>query len=660
MLKKYLFSVFITIVTIVTSACNGGGGSMFVSPSPVPVPTTSPSPIIESGSLYFNMASLTLAPTVQSSLQLNLVKSQNVALFPVALASYDPSVAIVSPTTCYMSSESSGCNLIVTALESGVTTIYGVTSSYVMPTTIVNVTSAKPSSGLSFNLQSVNLNAGESTAITLTLNNLQQTTPITVNLESNPTGFFNFTPSNCSLSASNPSCIVTVYAKDATGTATLNATATGYTTTSTTIIVELPLTGWTATNAAPSTVNGRANNIGFSSDQDGNLYLSYQGSDRFAVYRYLFNQQVYAWTQIASTLNQSVGSYNSSISVDRRSNIYLTYLTHPTTDSSALVAYFSALPDKIDFNNAGIIEHVYPYTFIPNGTNTGACDPANRVESDTASEVTAALTVGDTQIMAYSDTTSVKADAYEVKEGSTVLGYCTNDGYSGGGKLTVYGQGFDSRSISAGAVSYVQIKSTPPNNSYPIYVAYKDASYNGSVTVLKTTSIGGQWVTVGESGFTGKSVDHLSLAVDSTGTPYVAFESSNQLLAVRKWDGNNWINVGNPYLTTKITTWISIVVNPITDEPYVAYQESNKIKVKKFNGVDWVAVGSDLANISNNYGAYTSLIMRQTDISDYEPAIAYQASPPNASASSLSVYYYIPPASVSTLISKYKNWQPNK
>lgn len=661
MFKKYLFCYVITPLFLLLSACNGGGGSLFVTPTTSPIPTPTPSPTVKSGNLYFNMSSVTLAPIVQSSLQLNLLNSTNVTLFPVGVATYNPSIAIISPDTCYLSSESNSCALTVTALESGTTMVYGTTiNNYDTPTTIVNVTAAKPSSQLSFNLQTVDLNAGESTALTLTLSNSQQTTPITISLESNPTGFFDFTPNNCSLSATNESCVISILAKDVTGASSLNASATGYVTTSTTINVTLPLSGWTTTNAAPSSVTGRANNIGFTSDQNGNLYLSYQGASTFAVYRYLFNQQTYEWTQIGSTLNMSLGSYNSSISVDRQSNIYLTYLYHPTTGAPSWVAYFSALPDKIDFNTANIIEHLYPYTFHPSGTAIGTCDPASRTESDTASEVAAALTDGDSQIMAYSDTTSVPSASFNVyDDNGDLIGYCDNSGYTGGSKLTVVGGGFDSRSISSGLVSLVQIKSTPPTNNYPIYIAYKDAAYNGSVTVQVVNSAGGTWTEVGAPGFTGKTIDHLSLAVDSTGTPYVAFESSNQLLAVRKWDGSNWVNVGNPYLTTDITTWISIIVNPLTNEPYVAYQEGPKIKVRKFDGSNWVAVGSDLANINNNYGAYTNLIMRQVSIDDYEPAIAYQATPPSASSSSLSIYYYIPPT-LSTLLTKYKNWQPTK
>ena len=71
-------------------------------------------------------------------------------------------------------------------------------------------------------------------------------------------------------------------------------------------------------------------------------------------------------------------------------------------------------------------------------------------------------------------------------------------------------------------------------------------------------------------------------------------------------------------------------------------QESNLIKVRRFDGESWVKVGSDLSNTPNNYGAYNTIVMRQTGYSTWQPAVAFQSSPPTALSSNISTLYYVP------------------
>ena len=344
------------------------------------------------------------------------------------------------------------------------------------------------------------------------------------------------------------------------------------------------------------------------------------------------------------------------MAIDRGGNFYIEYLTQSTSADPVNISYFYGLSDKTSFTAATKIGHSYPYIYQGTSTDPVSCPPP-RAYFDTAA--VANMTIDGTdrnQVIAYSDTTAVEPDTQPADKG-----VCFSAGYTGSGKLTVYDTNdpWEARGFTPNAVSQVQIASTPPSKVYPIYVAYKDAANGNRITVQKQISHGASFTTVGNAGFSSYA-DNISLAVDTNGNPYVAYESSNYLLAVKKFDGSNWIDVGTGNITSNITTGISLSINPSDNSLIVAYQDGSIIKVKQFDGTNWVASGSDLANISNNYGPYTNLIMRQTSPTVWQPAIAYQATPPSQTTSTLNILYYIPPTSLSGLMTKYKNWKPTK
>ncbi len=403
-------------------------------------------------------------------------------------------------------------------------------------------------------------------------------------------------------------------------------------------------TGWNSITSAPS-VNGRANNVGFTSDQVGNLYLSYQGSESFAIYRYMFSQETLGWQQVASTQNMSLSSYSSSIAVSAINTISLTYLYTPTPTVKGEIHYLSALPDKIDFTSVSIPRTAQVYSYSGSALPAPAC-PAPIVHTLTASEASMALDPSDKQVIAYSDELQYDQVSVNVESGVCVAPY-----YNGSSTLGVYiSSNYSTHTkLSDGPATQIKITGTPTaiGNKYPIYIAYKDASNNGAVSVQKLTYDQTQlesysFTYVGNKGFNGDNANFISLAVDTNGTPYVAYESSNQLLAVQKFDGTNWVSVGNSNITTGVTTWVSLSMDIKTNTPYVAYQEGAYIKVKKFDGTNWILVGGNIPNIQSNYGSYTNLIMRQESIDYWQPSLAFQGSLPGESTSSLSTLYYTP------------------
>ena len=121
------------------------------------------------------------------------------------------------------------------------------------------------------------------------------------------------------------------------------------------------------------------------------------------------------------------------------------------------------------------------------------------------------------------------------------------------------------------------------------YVAFQDG-FNGPNTVMKFE--GGAWSNVGSAGFGGSSSDQ-SLAFDGD-TAYLAY-THNDLggyACVRKFDGINWVPVGPLDFSLGSVQYTSLAIN--NGIPYVAFEDygnSNAATVMKFNGSEWDTVG---------------------------------------------------------------------
>ncbi|MBC5774358.1 Ig-like domain-containing protein [Pontibacter sp. KCTC 32443] len=149
------------------------------------------------------------------------------------------------------------------------------------------------------------------------------------------------------------------------------------------------------------------------------------------------------------------------------------------------------------------------------------------------------------------------------------------------------------RGFSPGSVQYskvaVDASGTP-------YVAFADASQGGRATVMRYN--GTNWELVGSAGFSGGMTQYLitsqlSLAIDANGTPYIAYTdgSKNDKATVMKFDGTQWVTVG----TAGFTPWVAtnpVLVIDANGTPYIAFDESGTT-VMKFNGTAWVTVGSN-------------------------------------------------------------------
>lgn len=154
-----------------------------------------------------------------------------------------------------------------------------------------------------------------------------------------------------------------------------------------------------------------------------------------------------------------------------------------------------------------------------------------------------------------------------------------------------------SSGLSSDGATYVSIAIAPDGTPY---VAYKD-TINGTVVVERYDSASGGWtggsVPDATTGGNPIYIVFTSIAVASDGTPYVAYENSNQLATVEKYDKNTptWSLVGQAGFSPGVVSYLSIDIGP-DDVPYVAFQDANKghgATVMKYDSSArvWTAVG---------------------------------------------------------------------
>jgi Secretion system C-terminal sorting domain len=158
--------------------------------------------------------------------------------------------------------------------------------------------------------------------------------------------------------------------------------------------------------------------------------------------------------------------------------------------------------------------------------------------------------------------------------------------------------------FSAGGTYYTSIAIDPSGTPY---VAYQDGGNSFKATVMKFD--GTSWVTVGKAGFSAGAADYTSIAIDPSGAPYVAYqdEGNSYKATVMKFDGTSWVTVGQAGFSAGEAYYTSIAIDK-NGTPYVAYQDRgnlDKATVMKYNGTSWVTVGQ--AGFSADEADYTSI-----------------------------------------------------
>jgi len=108
------------------------------------------------------------------------------------------------------------------------------------------------------------------------------------------------------------------------------------------------------------------------------------------------------------------------------------------------------------------------------------------------------------------------------------------------------------------------------------YVAFKDFAYSLGATVMKYN--GTSWVPVGTQGFSAGEATFTSLALNWNGTPYVAYSDLSATLSskatVMTFDGTNWINVGSAEFSAGQAAHTALAIDA-SGTPFVAYEDAS-------------------------------------------------------------------------------------
>ena len=151
-----------------------------------------------------------------------------------------------------------------------------------------------------------------------------------------------------------------------------------------------------------------------------------------------------------------------------------------------------------------------------------------------------------------------------------------------------------------------------------VYVAFATPPTADGLNVMSYTSANG-WQQVGSANFdTIENWQGISLALDRNNVPYVAFVSSSQVVKVDRYTAGSWTPVGSPSLFQAGATTPSLAIDS-AGNPWVAYEDGgagNWASVLRFDGSSWSYVAPPPAGpgaASTGSVAATSLALNAAD-----------------------------------------------
>ena len=234
---------------------------------------------------------------------------------------------------------------------------------------------------------------------------------------------------------------------------------------------------------------------------------------------------------------------------------------------------------------------------------TDDSDPAS---SGTRTEYTAAVNV-DTSITLKAVSEKPGWDSSSPASETYIIPYWQYVGTSG---------------FSPGEASYT-LSLALDSNDTP-YTVFRDSDSSGKATVMKYN--GTDWEILGSAGFSeaGGKIDYACIALTGDDVPYVAYSDDptfgSGVGRVRMFNGTNWDLVGGGAFSSGKAIFISLALDS-SDTPYVIYQDdanSDKAAVKRFNGTSWESVGS--ATISPGYASICNIAFDNSNV----PYVVYR------------------------------------
>jgi len=176
----------------------------------------------------------------------------------------------------------------------------------------------------------------------------------------------------------------------------------------------------------------------------------------------------------------------------------------------------------------------------------------------------------------------------------------------GGGGSGSYRCKVDTANLEIGAAQVSVSQYSPLANlsqgPHTLYVQERDSAGNWSPATARPLLISLREV-VGTPGFSGKSIDRISLVFSNAGVAFVAFRDGNNgdKATVMRWSGTAWVNVGNQGFSAGWAASLSLAISS-SGVPYVAFADGandNRTTVMRFDGIIWETVGTAGFSVGN-------------------------------------------------------------
>jgi hypothetical protein len=350
--------------------------------------------------------------------------------------------------------------------------------------------------------------------------------------------------------------------------------------------------GWQQVGAAGFSA-GEANAISLAVDKNGTPYVAYSDTANGGKASVMqFNGT--SWVLVGPAGFSAGVPYEMSLALDKNNIPYLAYsecLDDPklclNTEASVMklnntswekVGGVSFTTAPAQYLSLAVDSNSIPYVAYQDGANSDKASVmkfattwqyvgAAGFSTDLANDISLALDSSDLPAVAYQDT----ADANKVK-----VMKLTNSNWVQLGSAA----GFSDDTANDGISLVIGSGNIP-------YVAYSDADNGGKVSVMKLEST--DWTPVGAAGFSAGGIDYVSLTVAQAGTPYVAYQdgaSSNKASMMQfNSSSSSWQQVGIAGFSAATADYVSLALDS-RGTPYVAYKDGanlGNVSVMQFN-----------------------------------------------------------------------------
>jgi len=132
--------------------------------------------------------------------------------------------------------------------------------------------------------------------------------------------------------------------------------------------------------------------------------------------------------------------------------------------------------------------------------------------------------------------------------------------------------------VFSGDASYIKLAISPLDNTpYVVFQNNISGDPDNGKAVVKSYN-GTSWSMAGSGGFSTGDAAFISMAIDNSGKPYVAYQDSGNggKATVKSYDGASWGEVGaTGGFSSGLAQYISMTFAPMGNVPYVAYADGS-------------------------------------------------------------------------------------